>query len=65
MRLCKLRFPGETAAIDRWFQACHDARKAGSTLMAMHSLPSWIGAGFACCADGKPRSGPAVRWPTS
>ena len=40
------RFPGETAAIDRWFHACHEARKAGTTLMAAHSLPAWIGWGF-------------------
>jgi all-trans-retinol 13,14-reductase len=40
------RFPGETAAIDRWFDACHEARKAGTTLMATHNLPSWIGWGF-------------------
>ena len=41
-----LRFPGEQAAIDRWFQASHDARKAAFTLMALHSLPSWIAAGL-------------------
>jgi len=40
------RFPGETAAIDRWFHACHEARKAGTTLMATHNLPAWIGWGF-------------------
>jgi all-trans-retinol 13,14-reductase len=39
-------FPGETAAIDRWFHACHEARKAGTTLMAAHNLPAWIGWGF-------------------
>jgi all-trans-retinol 13,14-reductase len=40
------RFPGEMAAIDRWFHACHEARKAGTTLMAEHNLPAWIGWGF-------------------
>ena len=40
------RFPGETVAIDRWFHACHEARKAGTTLMASHNLPAWIGWGF-------------------
>ena len=40
------RFPGETASIDRWFHACHEARKAGTTLMATHNLPAWIGWGF-------------------
>ena len=42
----KERFPGETTAIDRWFHACHEARKAGTTLMASHNLPAWIGWGF-------------------
>jgi all-trans-retinol 13,14-reductase len=40
------RFPGETPAIDRWFHACHEARKAGTTLMASHNFPAWIGWGF-------------------
>ncbi len=40
------RFPSETASIDRWFHACHEARKAGTTLMASHQLPAWIGWGF-------------------
>ena len=40
------RFPGETAAIDRWFHSCHEARKAGTTLMATHNLPAWIGWGY-------------------
>jgi all-trans-retinol 13,14-reductase len=40
------RFPAEQAAIERWFQASHDARKAAFTLMAMHSLPSWVAAGL-------------------
>jgi len=39
------RFPDDTAAIDRWFEACHEARKAGTTLMATHNLPAWIGWG--------------------
>ncbi len=39
------RFPGEQAAIDRWFKNAHDARKGAFTLMALHSLPSWIAAG--------------------
>jgi all-trans-retinol 13,14-reductase len=37
------RFPGETAAIERWFHACHEARKAGTTLMLSHNLPVLIG----------------------
>jgi len=41
-----LRFPEEQAAIDHWFRACHDARKAAFTLMALHSLPSWIASGL-------------------
>jgi all-trans-retinol 13,14-reductase len=40
------RFPGEATAIDRWFHACHEARKAGTTLMAAHNFPPWIGWGF-------------------
>ena len=40
------RFPGEAAAIDGWFRACQEARKAGTTLMATHNLPAWIGWGF-------------------
>jgi all-trans-retinol 13,14-reductase len=41
-----LRFPAEQAAIDHWFQASHEARKAAFTLMALHSLPAWIAAGL-------------------
>lgn len=40
------RFPSEQAAIDDWFQASRDARKAAFTLMALHSLPSWLAAGL-------------------
>jgi all-trans-retinol 13,14-reductase len=40
------RFPSETTAIDRWFEACHQARQAGTTLMATHHFPAWIGWGF-------------------
>ncbi|WP_043459967.1 phytoene desaturase family protein [Azohydromonas australica] len=40
------RFPGEGAAIDDWFHACHEARKAGMALMASHDLPAWIAWGF-------------------
>lgn len=40
------RFPDEHAAIDRWFQAAHDARKAAFTLMALHSLPAWLASGL-------------------
>ena len=39
------RFPADRAAIDGWFQANHDARKTAFTLMALHSLPSWVAAG--------------------
>lgn len=42
----RVRFPGEQAAIEHWFQASHDARKAAYTLMALHSLPAWIAAGL-------------------
>ena len=42
----RLRFPGEQAAIDHWFQASQDAREAAFTLMALHSLPAWIAAGL-------------------
>jgi all-trans-retinol 13,14-reductase len=41
-----LRFPAEQAAIDDWFGASHEARKAAFTLMAMHSLPAWIAVGL-------------------
>jgi all-trans-retinol 13,14-reductase len=40
------RFPAEQAAIGHWFEASREARKAAFTLMAMHSLPAWIGAGL-------------------
>ncbi|MDH5538162.1 MAG: NAD(P)/FAD-dependent oxidoreductase [Rhizobacter sp.] len=40
------RFPAEQAAIDRWFQASHDARKAAFTVMALHSMPPWLAAGL-------------------
>lgn len=40
------RFPHEQAAIDHWFQASGDARKAAFTLMALHGLPSWVAAGL-------------------
>ncbi|MBL8346645.1 MAG: NAD(P)/FAD-dependent oxidoreductase [Rubrivivax sp.] len=39
------RFPREASAIDRWFQACHEARVAAFTLMAMHSMPALLAAG--------------------
>ena len=41
-----VRFPREQAAIDRWFQASDDARKAAFTLMALHGLPSWAAMGL-------------------
>jgi all-trans-retinol 13,14-reductase len=41
-----LRFPEEQAAIDHWFQACGGARNAAFTLMALHSLPSWVAVGL-------------------
>jgi phytoene dehydrogenase-like protein len=40
------RFPGEQTAIDHWFQSSGDARKAAFTLMALHSLPTWIATGL-------------------
>jgi len=40
------RFPDENTAIEHWFDACHVARKAAFTLMALHSLPSWLAAGL-------------------
>jgi all-trans-retinol 13,14-reductase len=40
------RFPGEQAALDRWFQDSHDAAKAAFTLLSLHSLPEWLAAGL-------------------
>ncbi len=40
------RFPAEQVAIDGWFQASRDARKAAFTLMAPHTLPGWMAAGL-------------------
>jgi all-trans-retinol 13,14-reductase len=40
------RFLDETAAIERWFDRCHAARKAGFAMMATHNLPRWIGWGL-------------------
>lgn len=35
-------FPGEAGTIDRWFDSCRDARRAGQALMMQHHLPSWM-----------------------
>jgi all-trans-retinol 13,14-reductase len=40
------RFPHEGAAIERWFDACEQARRAAFTLMALHSMPPWMAAGL-------------------
>jgi len=40
------RFPDEQTAIDHWFRASRDARKAAFTLIALHSLPTWLAAGL-------------------
>ena len=47
------RFPDESAAIDRWFQACREARKAGKTLMMSHNLPTWLAWGFRLLRGGQ------------
>lgn len=57
-----LRFPGEQGAIEHWFLACQDARKAAFTLMALHSLPSWIAAGLRLLRGNRPRPGLITPW---
>lgn len=47
------RFPGETAAIDAWFDACGQARQAAFTLLAAHNLPRWIGWGWRLVRGGQ------------
>jgi phytoene dehydrogenase-like protein len=39
----KTTFPGETAAIDRYFAACDEAQKASMALFAARALPALIG----------------------
>jgi all-trans-retinol 13,14-reductase len=51
------RFPGERAAIERWFEASRAARKAAFTLMALHSMPPWLAAGLRLL-----RGGEAEQW---
>ena len=46
------RFPAESIAIDHWFEACHQARKAAFTLMALHSLPAWLAWGMRLLRGG-------------
>lgn len=36
------RFCDEAAAIERWFEACAQARHAAATLLTAHSLPHWM-----------------------
>jgi all-trans-retinol 13,14-reductase len=40
------RFGHERAAIDRWFEACAQARHAAATLFAARSLPHWMATGL-------------------
>jgi all-trans-retinol 13,14-reductase len=40
------RFPGERVAIDRWFEACEEARRAAFTLMALHAMPPVLAFGL-------------------
>ncbi len=40
------RFPQQRAAIDGWFEASAEARRAAATLMQLHSMPSWLSAGL-------------------
>ncbi|MEO9148932.1 MAG: NAD(P)/FAD-dependent oxidoreductase [Burkholderiaceae bacterium] len=47
------RFPDESIAIDRWFEASHQARKAAFTLMALNSLPAWAAWGLRLLRGGQ------------
>lgn len=40
------RFPSQRVAIDRWFAACEQARKAAFTLFALHAMPGWLASGL-------------------
>jgi all-trans-retinol 13,14-reductase len=40
------RFPAQRAAIDRWFDAMREARRAAYTLFAMRGLPSLLASGL-------------------
>jgi all-trans-retinol 13,14-reductase len=53
----RARFPGEHAAIDRWFEACEEARRAAFTLMALHAMPPALAFGMRLL-----RGGHAQRW---
>lgn len=35
-------FPDQQRAIERWFDNCHAARRAGMALMMSHHLPGWM-----------------------
>lgn len=39
------RFPDEHRAIDRWFDACREARASAFASFAMRGLPNWIAGG--------------------
>lgn len=41
-----VRFPHETAAIDRWFDDMSTARRAAFTLMASRGMPEWMAWGL-------------------
>lgn len=53
----RARFPGEHPAIDRWFSACDEARRAAMTLMALHAMPPLLAYGLRLV-----RGGQAQRW---
>jgi all-trans-retinol 13,14-reductase len=42
----RARFPAEHAAIDRWFDACAEARRASFTLFGAHAMPAWMAFGL-------------------
>ncbi len=39
-------FPDQAAAIERWFDAMHEARRAAYTMMALRGMPSWLAWGL-------------------
>ena len=36
------RFPQQQVAIERWFHACDEARRAAVAMFALHSMPAWM-----------------------
>jgi all-trans-retinol 13,14-reductase len=51
------RFGDERAAIDRWFEACAQARRVAAELFAARSLPHWMATGLRWL-----RGAPLERW---